>query len=155
MKTKDNSIFRTLDSLCLMWLIGISIYVFMSYGKLPDTIPMHYNLMGEIDRYADKSEIFILLVIAIGMHSLIGVIEGLPSLWNTGIKITETNKELVYGTLTKMIKTLKYLVSMMFGYMILMIIQGLPNIFYIFIIVTICDLGYWLYRLCQINKKYN
>ena len=95
MKKQDNSIFRTLDSLCLMWLIGISIYVFMSYGKLPDTIPMHYNFMGEIDRYADKSEIFILLVIAIGMHSLIGVIEGFPSLWNTGIKITEDNKELL------------------------------------------------------------
>ena len=27
------------------------------------------------------------------MHSLIGVIEGFPSLWNTGIKITETNSD--------------------------------------------------------------
>lgn len=119
MKFNDNKIFRTLDSLCLVGLFYAAIMTFVKYGDMPEMIPMHQNFMGEIDRYGSKSEIFILVLVAFGLHSIIGIVENYPQLWNTGIKLTEENKERVYSLLRAMVKTVKYLVSAIFITMIL------------------------------------
>ncbi|ABY93539.1 SdpI family protein [Thermoanaerobacter sp. X514] len=46
------------------WLIGIIIliwiFTFAIFGRLPDKIPMHWNISGQVDRFGSKNEIFIL-----------------------------------------------------------------------------------------------
>lgn len=40
------------------------ILIIYFFYVLPDTIPIHFNAMGKVDRYSDKSEIFSLPIIS-------------------------------------------------------------------------------------------
>ncbi|MDK2815120.1 MAG: hypothetical protein PWP18_1033 [Thermoanaerobacter sp.] len=46
------------------WLIGIIlliwIFTFVVFGRLPDKIPMHWNISGQVDSYGPKQDVFIL-----------------------------------------------------------------------------------------------
>jgi len=45
------------------WLIGIIIliwiFTFAVLGRLPDKIPMHWNISGQVDRFGPKKDIFL------------------------------------------------------------------------------------------------
>ena len=61
----------------LVWLIFIAPVAYLAFiwNELPEKVPMHYNLKGEIDRYGSKSELLILIgivtVINIGIYFLL------------------------------------------------------------------------------------
>lgn len=66
----------------LLYLVVIAIGVLASvlkYPSLPDQIPMHYNIAGEVDRYAAKS---------IGTFAIMPVMQLLMSLLFAGINLT-------------------------------------------------------------------
>jgi len=39
-------------------LMAIWIFTFINYSKLPDIIPMHYNMAGEADGFGRKANIY-------------------------------------------------------------------------------------------------
>ncbi len=61
----------------IVWLVIAAPVVYLAaiWKKLPATVPLHYNMKGEVDRYGNKSEMFlvtgILLVVSIGMYLLL------------------------------------------------------------------------------------
>lgn len=44
------------------------------------------------------------------------IIEKFPEAWNTGVKVTEENKEGVYSTLLHLVSTIKFIMVCMFAY---------------------------------------
>ena len=66
MKNKFNII------LILAW---ISLFVVSaSYFFLPDQIPMHWNINGEVDAYGPKYFVFLMAVLPLGMYYLMNVL---------------------------------------------------------------------------------
>ena len=57
----------------LVWTILLAppVFLWMIWQKLPDSVPMHYNIHGEADRYGSKSEL--LTVIGVMLRVNIGV----------------------------------------------------------------------------------
>lgn len=55
---------RVFSFISLAALIGTWIVALTAYGSLPETIPSHFNLNGEIDGYSNKVTIFLLPGIA-------------------------------------------------------------------------------------------
>ncbi|AEE97796.1 SdpI family protein [Mahella australiensis] len=57
-----------------IWLIVIIAAALLSaiavYGRLPDKIPMHWNISGEIDSYGGKGSIFLLPLMNAGIYTL-------------------------------------------------------------------------------------
>ncbi|MBZ4665437.1 SdpI family protein [Mahella sp.] len=57
-----------------IWLIIIIAVALLSaiavYGRLPDKIPMHWNINGEIDSYGGKGTIFLLPLMNAGIYAL-------------------------------------------------------------------------------------
>lgn len=49
----------------LIWpiMLAPSIYLWLSWKNIPLTVPMHYNLKGEVDRYGSKTELVWLVII--------------------------------------------------------------------------------------------
>ena len=47
------------------------IYLGIIWNELPDSVPMHWNIRGEIDRYGSKSELLILPVVTSALIYLI------------------------------------------------------------------------------------
>ncbi|EEA85012.1 hypothetical protein CLOHIR_01372 [Peptacetobacter hiranonis DSM 13275] len=87
-------------------------------------IPGHYNIAGEIDKYSSKNSIWILIVVQILLFTMMSVLERFPNIWNTGVKITEENRERVYTNLRNMQTYLKMMIMIYFSYMTLQSIAG-------------------------------
>ncbi len=117
MKVKKNKYNIFVEIVCLILLIGVLIYLFLNWNSIPDKIPGHYNAMGEIDSIGSKGELLILPFIGWLMYLGLSVIENFPQIWNTGVTVTEENKERVYRILKNMISTIKLLMVAVFVYL--------------------------------------
>ena len=132
MKIKPTAADVIMEILSLVLMIGVSLYIFIRWSSIPDKIPMHYNFAGEIDRWGGKGELLFLIAIAWGIWLLITVTERFPKFWNTGVEVTEKNREHVYRTLKYMVKTMKLIIVIIFTYLILhtLTVRNLPGWFF-------------------------
>ena len=108
----------------LLSVVGIVLYVIITWKNIPDMIPGHYNIAGEIDKYSSKNSIWILIVVQILLFTMMSVLERFPNIWNTGVKITEENRERVYTNLRNMQTYLKMMIMIYFSYMTFQSIGG-------------------------------
>ena len=116
MKVKNTKIDIVIEVICLLLLGGITFYLILNWSSMPDKIPMHYDIAGQIDRWGKKSEIIFIPVVSWLLYLLITVSEHFPQSWNTGVQITEENAPRVYRILKSMVKTTKLLMVIMFSY---------------------------------------
>ena len=155
MKIKPTAADVIMEILSLVLMIGVSLYIFIRWSSIPDKIPMHYNFAGEIDRWGEKGELLFLIAIAWGIWLLITVTERFPKFWNTGVEVTEKNREHVYRTLKYMVKTMKLIIVIIFTYLILhtLTVRNLPGWFLLaFVGLLIGDMAFWLIWLYR--KRY-
>ncbi len=150
--TMKKTKYYIIDILCIALLFGISIYLLIGWGNLPDKIPGHYDALGNIDRWGSKNELIVLPIIAWIMFIGISVLERFPKVWNTGVKVTEENAYRVYSTLYDMIKTLKLMLVIIFSFLTINSIHmnNLPKIFLPIILVLI--FGNLIYHLIKLYK---
>ena len=99
-------------------------FLSITWKNIPDMIPGHYNIAGEIDKYSSKNSIWILIVVQILLFTMMSVLERFPNIWNTGVQITEGNRERVYTNLRNMQTYLKMMIMIYFSYMTLQSIAG-------------------------------
>lgn len=155
MKIKNNKIDIIMEIICLVLLIGIVLYLCMNWSDIPDKIPMHYDWAGNIDRWGNKGEIVFLTFITWFLYLMITVLEQMPNIWNTGVKVTEANKESVYRVLKYMIKSLKLIMVIDLTYITINTLMGrnLPEWFtFAFLILVFGDLFFWIGKLVKLPK---
>lgn len=99
------------EILCLVMLIGSSLYLILNWSAFPEQIPGHYNAAGEVDRWGKKSELLFVPIVVWIMYVFVSVLERFPMIWNTGITVTEENKDRIYRILKNLIGTMKLLVT--------------------------------------------
>jgi uncharacterized membrane protein len=117
MKIKKGKYEIFAEAVCLVLLIGVLIYLFFNWSNIPDKIPGHYNAMGEIDRMGSKGELLVIPIINWIMYIGLTVIARFPQTWNTGVTVTEENKERVYRVLKNMLITVKLIVVAIFSFL--------------------------------------
>ena len=80
------------------------------------------------------------------------VLQHFPQIWNTGVQVTQENRERVYRTLMHMLETLKLLIEAVFSFLTVYGITGknLPSWFLpVFIGLVFADLIFWLVCLAR------
>lgn len=134
-------------------LVGPLIYLWIVWDTIPDTVPTHFNALGEADAWGYKDSIFILVFVSFMIFAILSVVERFPALWNTGVKITEENRERIYSILRDMIITTKLLVSCLFMYQILNVIyvDRLPSL--ILTMVSVSVVGSLVYYIIKLFKN--
>lgn len=61
----------------IIWpiMIAPAIYLWLRWKSIPETVPMHYNIRGEVDRYGSRNELVLLVgvltVVSIGTYLLL------------------------------------------------------------------------------------
>ncbi|NNK18988.1 MAG: DUF1648 domain-containing protein, partial [Maribacter sp.] len=118
---------------------GIWVLTLITYSKLPETIPIHYNASGEVDGYGDKTNILALPVIATVLFLGLTVLNKFPHLFNYPFSITENNALKHYSSATRMIRLLKFAIVVVFGLIIFKTIQNVNG--------TTDGLGSWFLPL--------
>ena len=99
----------------LLCLVGVVVYLILAWGNIPDRIPGHYNALGEVDHWSSKSSLIVLPIISWMLFGFITLVERYPQIWNTGITVTEENRDAVYRLLKSMIALVKMFVLLMFA----------------------------------------
>ncbi|MGM9974525.1 MAG: DUF1648 domain-containing protein, partial [Clostridiaceae bacterium] len=64
MKIEKNKFDTLANIFCWLLLIGVSLYLFVSWDKLPQEVPGHYNGAGEADIISSKDSLIFPLVVA-------------------------------------------------------------------------------------------
>ncbi|MDN4166082.1 DUF1648 domain-containing protein [Cytophagales bacterium LB-30] len=117
-----------LESFALVALLFTVYVVFKHYGALPDTIPSHYNAMGEPDDFRSKSLLFVLLGISVFQYLLLTGLSRIPHHFNYLEEITPENAYSQYSKALKIVRISKLGVVLLFGYILWQTIQiGLGN----------------------------
>jgi uncharacterized membrane protein len=106
-------------SVAFMWLL-----VVYYWPSLPDMIPSHFNVRGEVDDYASKYIILLLPVIGGATWGLIAFFGNKPNLYNYPVKITAQNKEVQYKLARRLLTLMNASTAIMFLYIQWTIIQA-------------------------------
>jgi uncharacterized membrane protein len=103
-----------IEAIAYLALIVLWIMTIVSFNSLPDSIPIHYNGIGEVDNYGRKTSIFLLPIFGSFLFMLLTVLNKNPENFNYNIKITEDNAEKQYTNAIKMMRFLKLIVIIIF-----------------------------------------
>jgi len=101
--------------LALVVLIGYPTYVF---PELPQSIPKHFNYLGQADAHGAKWMLFILPVIGTGLYILFTVLNRYPHVLNYFVPITVDNAEVQYSIVIHMLRVLKAVLMLSFLYIV-------------------------------------
>ncbi|WP_367329924.1 DUF1648 domain-containing protein [Sphingobacterium multivorum] len=103
----------------LLWYV-----VTVHYSKLPEIVPVHYNIEGKVDKFGPKSILLMLPLIATVLYLAMTIINRFPHLFNYPVKITEENALQQYISATRLIRYLKFIVVVIFG---IIAFKSIPN----------------------------
>ncbi len=108
------------------WIVVIAVWILIlyNYSTLPETIPIHYNLVGEPDKFGDKGNILILPIISIVLFVGLTILNKFPYIFNYPTTITEKNALQQYTNATRLIRFLKMAIVIIFGLVVFFTIQN-------------------------------
>ena len=141
-----------IEGIGILGLIALITLPFMYYNLLPETIPRHFGITGEVDAYSGKGLIWILPLIGILMYVGMFWLNKYPHIFNYPQEITKENAERQYKMATRMIRVLNAIITCVFAYITYTIIQtalgnqeGLGSLFTpVFLILVFGTLVYFL-----------
>lgn len=118
---------KVFENLGVVVIVAIWYGIITNYGLLPDIIPIHFNGAGKADGYGAKSNILILPIIATVIYLGLTQLNKYPYVFNYAVKITEENALRQYTLATRMIRYLKCIVVMIFGFISLQTIRNVKG----------------------------
>lgn len=95
--------------LTLLWVL-----IFLYYKSLPEQIPVHFSLSGKVDIYGGKDSIFILGLVPTILLFLMTILNRYPHIFNYTEEVTENNALRLYTNATRLIRTLKVGIALIF-----------------------------------------
>jgi len=111
-KTKTQ---RAIEVATLACLVIALAYTIFNYTALPEQVPMHFNLSGEVDNYGDKSFVWFPLIIGFGLCFGLYKLNKYPHLFNYPTEITSDNAEKHYTFAVKTMSLVNFMVALLFA----------------------------------------
>jgi hypothetical protein len=105
----------TLRILAMSGYLGFWVATFYAFQKLPDIIPMHFNHLGEPDSFGKKMFVFILPVLLTFVYFLLGWASRTRTALNVPVKITDANRDYIYGQAHRMLVVLQLSIVIIFS----------------------------------------
>lgn len=102
------------EVVALVLLLLLWIMILAGYSRLPETIPVHFNLSGTADGFGSKKEIFGSAAIATAIYQALSLLNKFPHKSNYLTTITTANALQQYTMGTRIIRILKILVISLF-----------------------------------------
>jgi uncharacterized membrane protein len=155
-KLKHTKLQLFLEVISILILSAMFAILYFNWGNIPEKIPGHYNALGEIDRWGNKSELLLLPITSSILYLLLTVVSCFPSIWNVPTQTTDKNRTFVYSNLLTMMILLKASVLIIFFFLNYNSMQAkaLPVYFLpVFMIVIFAIIIFFTVRTIRIAKK--
>ncbi len=135
--------------LILLWVITI-----ISYARLPEIIPTHFNASGQADDEGSKMILFFLPVIGTLIFVGLTILNQYPHIFNYPVAITEANAQKQYNNAVRMLKVLKLILAVVFSILVFLIYHaastdnGSLGIWFLPVVLgmILIPLGYFIYK---------
>ncbi|MDF2483898.1 MAG: hypothetical protein K0R46_66 [Herbinix sp.] len=147
---------KVIEITTLVILMTMVIYPIIVWGTLPAKLPMHYNALGEIDRWGSKLELIIMPVIGVLMYGLMTLVSAYPSTWNIPVTVTRENRIRVYQCTKSMLVLMKLEIIVIFAYLEYMILhlQALASSFLgVVIVVVFGTIIFSIVRMYKVARR--
>jgi uncharacterized membrane protein len=72
-------------------LVSLAIYLAAIWTKLPAQIPVHFNIMGQPDRWGSRNELFQLFGVMAALYASLSILQRLPHIYNYPFGLTSQN----------------------------------------------------------------
>lgn len=95
--------------LAVLW-----IFVSIMYYKLPDMVPIHFDLAGEPTDFGPKNISFLMPIIASLQFLILSVVQEYPEQFNYPIQITAENAERQYRNAVRMMRAVRVVLVAVF-----------------------------------------
>ena len=95
-------------------LVAFWVMTLFAFTTLPESIPTHYNGLGEVDGYGPKATIFFLPVLGTVLSAFLTYIIKKPETFNYTVEITEENALAQYTNSTKLLRFMKLALLILF-----------------------------------------
>lgn len=96
-------------------LLGYWVFLFIIYPSLPESIPSHMDVKGNVDGYSNKISVWALPKVATILYALLTLCSFFPRYFNYGVvEITLDNAEKQYLSAVRVIRYLKISVVIVF-----------------------------------------
>jgi uncharacterized membrane protein len=148
----------SVEVLGFLVLIGFWIFTIHFYPSLPEVIPTHFGGGGEPDGFGSKETILGLPIVSTVLYVMLTVFSRFPHKMNYTVSITETNAEMQYRIMTRMIRVLKVFVLAVFwllDYKTVQIALAWPDLlgnWFLFLLFAMI-FGPLFYFLIQLSKN--
>ena len=106
---------RVLFTAGFLLLAAVTIYTIIVYRKIDFEVPTHFNASGTADAYGSKSSLLIPLVTGWLLYAGMTVVGAVPSVWNTGVTVTNKNQEKVSSIIRTMLSILTFVIAAFFS----------------------------------------
>ena len=97
-------------------IVAMILYIALNWSALPDDVPIHFNVTGEVDRWGSKWMMLFLPIITIALHLFMEVIEKRPDTHNYPARLTEQNAAQFYKESCQTLNLTKNIVTIMLVY---------------------------------------
>lgn len=107
-----------IEIIALVGLIVLIALPLLNYNQLPDEIPAHYNVEGEVDRYGNKLSIIFLPLVGIILYALLTFIPRFKRAFSFPVEITQENAQRQFNIAFKVLRIIKMIMVLMFMYIL-------------------------------------
>lgn len=143
---------KLIDAVCIALVVCTFAHLALAWAGMPDAIPVHYGFGGEADDWGDKSRAFIVPVLEAGVYLMIAVAERHPNSWNTGVRVTDENRERVYRILGNLLATVKSVVTIGFAAVSAVQVGGGPQPRFLFPAIVASLVGGVVFWAIQLRR---
>lgn len=107
---------KIVELLGLLIVICMVIFPYIIYNKLPEIIPTHINIIGEIDGYGSKDSFNVLTFFAAFIYICLSIMQKYPHTFNYPTEVNEDNCRELYSLGIKCCRSVKIISALMFAY---------------------------------------
>ena len=143
-------------------LFAVFGYLLSQYGSLPERIPRHFAMGGNVDAYGNKFSLFVLSAVMIVMFASMYILNKFPHIFNYPEDMTLEEAPALYKNSSKLMRVLNTIMTSCFAYIIFCTIQtathkmhGIGDYFMpIFIVIIFGPIIYYIIQASRIRKAY-
>jgi uncharacterized membrane protein len=88
-------------------LISLAVYLFSIWTKLPAQIPVHFNIMGQPDRWGSRNSFFPLFGIMVALYAGLSILQRFPHIYNYPFGLTPQNVHRQYQLARQLLTLIK------------------------------------------------
>ena len=149
---KKNILYLIMTIIGGLMLMGTTVYVMINWTQMPEQIPLHYDLAGNVTDYGGKAAIIPILAITWVIFVLMTVLVKFPKLWNIPVTVTKENFERVYGITRGMLEVVKFEAMLLMIITIISAVKGsefpmvLMTVLMVIILMTVVIGLYLLFK---------